>query len=50
MLSQEARYNAAGFTCQFSGMYQSVYLYGIGMVNNPIYILFRLCPAARQIC
>lgn len=49
--SWEARFNAAGFTCQFSGQYQRVYLYPTGWVTNPIYILFRLCPdGSGRIC
>ena len=49
--SWEARFNAAGFSCQFSGLYQQVYLYPSGWVSNPIYILFPLCAdGSGRIC
>jgi hypothetical protein len=41
--SSEATFNAAGFTCQFAGYYQQVYLYPAGWVSNPVYVLFPLC-------
>ena len=49
--SWEARFNAAGFSCQFSGLYQQVYLYPTGWVSTPIYILFPLCAdGSGRIC
>jgi hypothetical protein len=47
----EATFNAAGFSCQFSGTYQQIYLYPSGWVSNKIYVLFALCSdGSYRIC